>query len=160
MGSLAPATQARDRAKTKLNAIGLESVCEGICDGNSLTAIAEQAGVSVASLLNWIEAEPERSARVREARRLMARIWDERAEQLIANASDEFELKKAKELAHHYRWRAKAIAPKEYGDKVELSSDPTAPIVPPRILVVGVEPRKRLGDTIEGECTSVEDDDL
>ena len=35
----------------------------------------------------------------------------------IAQASDPFELAKAKELAHHYRWRASKIAPKLYGDK-------------------------------------------
>lgn len=157
MDGVAPLVNQRDRAKLKLNRLGVDGVCEAICSEKSLTQIALEAGVSVPSLLVWIEADPERSARVREARRIMARMWDEKAERLIGEATDEFELKKAKELAHHYRWRAAKIAPKEYGDKVELSSDPLAPIVPPRILVVGVEPR-RLGQTIDGEASPAERD--
>jgi hypothetical protein len=37
---------------------------------------------------------------------------------VIASAPDRFALEKARELAHHYRWRAKAIAPRDYGDRV------------------------------------------
>lgn len=117
-------------------------VCEFISDGLSLTAIAEKAGVGIATFLTWTELDPERSARVREARRLMARLWDEKAERVIEAAQDDFELKKAKELAHHYRWRAAKIAPKEYGDKLELAGDPLAPVMPSTIQIVGIEPHK------------------
>lgn len=105
-------------ASDKLDAIGLDAICEAIGDKKSLTQIAEDACVSIGSLLTWIEANPERSARAREARTLMARYWDERSEKILEEASDEFDLKKAKELSHHYRWRASKIAPREYGDKV------------------------------------------
>lgn len=116
-------------AITKLDAYGVDSVCADIGDGMSLTAIAKAQGVSVGSLLSWCEAEPERSARVREARSLMARYWDEKAEEVIRDAADDFELKKAKELSHHYRWRAKAIRPLEYGDRTMLSGDPENPLM-------------------------------
>jgi hypothetical protein len=46
-----------------------------------------------------------------------AEYWDQVAVDGIAQAGDPFELAKAKELAHHYRWRASKIAPKLYGDK-------------------------------------------
>lgn len=52
----------------------------------------------------------------------MASYWEEKAESCIADAADEFELKKARELAHHYRWRAAKIAPREYGDKLEVNN--------------------------------------
>jgi hypothetical protein len=55
---------------------------------------------------------------MREARAKSAKVWDEKAEQVVRDAPDKFELEKARELAHHYRWRAKAIAPRDYGDKV------------------------------------------
>jgi hypothetical protein len=45
-------------------------------------------------------------------------MWDEKAETVLVDAADPFELAKARELAQHYRWRAKAVAPREYGDKV------------------------------------------
>lgn len=105
-------------ARTKLDAIGIDEVCDCVGEGKSLTLIAHNADVSIGSLLTWIEADPERSARVKECRSAMARYWDEKSEQCIEDASDEFELKRAKELSHHYRWRASKIAPREYGDKV------------------------------------------
>lgn len=105
-------------AQNKIDAYGLDKICEDIAAGKSLTAISADLKVHVSSLLEWVEGDPQRLARTREARSRSARLWDERAEQVIYAAADKFELEKAKELAHHYRWRAKAIAPKDYGDKV------------------------------------------
>lgn len=83
-----------------------------------MTAISADIGVNISTLIEWAEEDPQRSARMRAARELAARAWDELAELNIAAASDPFELSKARELAQHYRWRAKAVAPREYGDKV------------------------------------------
>jgi hypothetical protein len=107
----------------------IAEVCRKIADGDSLTAIALSEGISVGSLSEWLEATPERSARAREARALSARTWDDKAETVIDEAGDPFELAKAKELAHHYRWRASKIAPREYGDKVAIGGNPDAPPV-------------------------------
>lgn len=109
-------------ARTKLDAFTEDRVCEMIGDGDSLTLIAKRAEVSIGSLLAWIEHNTERSARVREVRTMMAAYWVERAETEIRDAADEFELKKAKELAHHYRWKASKIAPRDYGDKLEVNN--------------------------------------
>lgn len=103
-----------------LDSYGLTQLCSAIMDGKSLTFIADEAGSSLTRLLAWIGADAERSARVREARQAMAKVWDEKAEQRIESALDEFGLKKAKELAHHYRWRSAKVSPLEYGDKVSL----------------------------------------
>ena len=109
----------RADAILKLDAIGVDDICDDIAEGYSMTYIAREAGVAVSSLLAWIEAVPERSARVREVRASMAKVWDEKAEDAIKQAGEDFDLRKAKELAHHYRWRASKIAPKEYGDRVD-----------------------------------------
>ena len=98
--------------------VNIDAICDMIVEGNSLTHIAKTVGVHVSALVRWVENDPQRSALVREARVRSAKIWDERAEAVIAAAPDKFELERARELAHHYRWRAKAIAPREYGDKV------------------------------------------
>lgn len=110
-------------ARQRLDTYGVDALCEDIGAQKSLTLIAAEKKVSIGSLLVWIEADPERSVRVREVRKLMARYWDERAETVIANAEDEFALKKAKELAHHYRWRGSKIAPQEYGDRIQHDHD-------------------------------------
>ncbi len=100
--------------------ISLDEVCKRLADGESMTAIAAGVGVSTGSLSEWLEATVERSARSKEARRLAARHWDEKAEQVIRDAARHpVELTRARELAHHYRWRAKMTAPRDYGDKVD-----------------------------------------
>lgn len=116
-------------SQDKINEYGLDAVCESIANGESLTAIAKRIEVSVGSFFTWLEAESERSARVREVRSATARLWDEKAEQCIKDAPDEFELKRAKELSHHYRWRAAKIAPKEYGDRLEVEGKGVLPMV-------------------------------
>lgn len=100
-----------------LDILGTDWVCERIGDEVTLTAIAREASVATATLLNWINADLDRSARVKAARAQMAAVWDERATELIAAASSPLELAKARELAHHYRWRASKISP-AYNDKV------------------------------------------
>lgn len=112
--ALSPKVSAPD----KCAAFGVDRICEALVAGETLTALAAQIGVHVSTLLVWCEADGQRSARVREARLLAGRIWDEKAERVLQEAADPFTLARAKELAHHYRWRAKAVAPRDYGDKV------------------------------------------
>ena len=114
--------QAKKRQPTiaeRIEAFGIEAVCERLANGVTMTAIAEEIGVTVGKLSQWIASDEEHSARAREARIHAARIWDEKALSVIEQALDPFELQRAKELAHHYRWRASKTAPKEYGDKVQ-----------------------------------------
>jgi hypothetical protein len=113
----APAPKKKGAVKAGLDAFGIDRLCESLIEGMSLGRIATEAGASLASLLAWIDADPDRSARVREARTATAKLWDERAERVIEDAADDFALKKAKELSHHYRWRAAKVAPKEYGER-------------------------------------------
>ena len=80
---------------------------------------AADIGVTVGKLSQWIASNEEHSARAREARIHAARIWDEKALDVIEQAADPFELQRARELAQHYRWRASKTAPKDYGDKIQ-----------------------------------------
>ena len=104
----------------------LDEICARIANGETYTAIAESEGITKGALSMWLEATPERSARARASRILAARTWDEKALQAIQDASDPFELAKAREEAQHYRWRASKIAP-EYKDRVAHGGDPDAP---------------------------------
>lgn len=70
--------------------------------------------------MKWIAHDRDRSARGRGARTYAAVLWDERAIEVLERAANSLELAKARELAHHYRWRASKVAPKMYGDKVAL----------------------------------------
>lgn len=104
-------------AAQKLDAVGIDAICERITKGESITAIAGSFGLDQGSLRYWIGSDASRSACAREARAITAGACDDEALQRIDEASDAFELSKAKEAAHHLRWRASKIAPKDYGDK-------------------------------------------
>lgn len=95
-----------------------DKIIDDISNGIALTNIAGFIGISPGNLSDWIARNEECSARAREARVYAARIWDEKAVSEIEMATDPFTLSRAKELAHHYRWRASKTAPKDYGDKV------------------------------------------
>lgn len=112
-------------ALAQLEAAGIDRVCEMIRNGELMSEIAASLGVSKSSLTEWIQADGERSARARASRALTAQHWDEKAEAEIARATDPFEISRAKELAHHYRWRASKIAPTEYGEKIGVEHSGT-----------------------------------
>lgn len=109
-------------AKAKLEALGIDGVCEAIAETGTMTRAAQNVGVSIGRLIEWIEASPERSARAKQLRSYMAAHWDEKAEYVIENATDPLGIAKARELAQHYRWRASKIAPRDYGDRMQVDA--------------------------------------
>lgn len=101
----------------KLEELGIDAFCERIEAGDSQAAIARSLGISKALVTAWIDADPERSARVRESRTRSSESLYEIAHENIVAAADPFELAKAKEEAQHLR-RWAAIRNPVYGDKV------------------------------------------
>lgn len=100
---------------------------ERIASGQTYRQIASSVGVSMGVFAFWIDATPERSQACARAREIAAQFFDEQAEARIDEAEDMFELSKAKEIATHLRWRAKAANPKRYGDRTTVQGDPDAP---------------------------------
>ena len=100
----------------------LELLCDKIVGGELLREVSKEWGVTESRLRRWIASEPTRAAAVRAARQTGAFALEEKAERHILDASDDFELKKAKELAHHLRWRASKMNPGEFGDKIEVGA--------------------------------------
>ena len=112
-------------ASEKLTALGIEAICGRLAAGESQRSIAESVGVQTSGLCEWLAADAERSARAREARSASARHWDDQAEAAIIAADETLpgSIAKARELASHYRWRASKYAPKDYGDKLDLTAN-------------------------------------
>ena len=116
-------------SKQKLDSIGAENVADMIATGVTYRQICKELGVSLGALCAWIESEPERLRVCARAREVSAQAFEERAQEEIQGARDQFELSKAKELAVHWRWRAKAVNPRRYGDKVAVGgADDLPPI--------------------------------
>ncbi len=108
-----------------LNELGIDAICERLKAGESITKIAASLGVGKTAVLTWLSADSDRSAQARNSRSDAAMMYDERAEELIEDAKDPFQLAKAREQAQHLRWRASKVNPASYGDKVELTADLT-----------------------------------
>lgn len=135
-------------AKSKtLQDIGIDGLCERLRKGESEVQIARSLGISNSWLSEWINANPERSARAKAARMAAADAYADKAEQVLIEASDPFEIQKARELAHHYRWMAKTRDPRQYGDKQQVTQDVN---VQARVVVV---PAK--AQPVEEEATAM-----
>lgn len=106
--------------REKLDELGDDAFFARVANGESYTRIAESLGIRHHSIEQWIAASDSRSARALEVRTATGKVWDEKAERVLESAADPFELAKAKELAHHYRWRSSKVAPKVYGDKQQV----------------------------------------
>lgn len=106
-------------SESRANFAGLseDDIIHRIEDGEALATIAASVGRARSKLTEWLQADEARWERSARARASAAGAWDEKAEQELGDARDAFALAKAKERAHHYRWRASKIAPRQYGDK-------------------------------------------
>lgn len=112
-------------AEAILNAFGLEALCDRLVSGETQTAICKSLKVTKGSLSRWISLDAERQARVREARIEAAQAFDDLAEDAIKKARGKDGIAKARELAHHYRWRASKANPREYGEKLQVDQTST-----------------------------------
>lgn len=152
-----PAASQRVRRGGKLE---IGAVCAAIRDGNSLAEIARRTGVLRSSLTEWLQAEPERLARARDARAESAWHWDEKAEKLLADAKDPTQVPRARELAMHYRWRASKIAPRTYGDRLEVNQTVTVQTMTDEQLLERIQQLTRGAGAplIEGVAVAVKGD--
>lgn len=117
-----------------LDYFGVDWVCDQILNGRTLTAIAREATVARSTLLGWIAADTDRSARVRVARQQAGAAWDDMAEEGLAAAKTSHELAVARELAHHWRWRASKIDPNYKDRVVQEHVSPDGSMTPQQII--------------------------
>lgn len=117
----------------KLDEVGIDAICERIQNLETMTGIALSLGMKLADLQYWLAKDDCRSARMREARASTAQHHDDAALKFIIEAEDGFALAKAKEAAHHLRWRASKIAPRDYGDRQQVEINDVTPRTPEQV---------------------------
>lgn len=103
-------------------------ILRAIENGALISEIARQLDRDNSEVVRYL-AQPQRATRAREARRLSAITWDEKAQQVIQALPKDAtpaQMLKARELASHFRWRAKCIAPQDYGDRPSLDAEAEA----------------------------------
>ncbi|WIG56156.1 MAG: hypothetical protein OJF61_001944 [Rhodanobacteraceae bacterium] len=107
-------------SKPNFAGVSEDEIIRRIEDGETLVAIATSVGRARSKLTEWLQADDDRRERSARARVSAAGAWDEKAEQVLAKAKNPLALAKARELAHHYRWRASKINPKQYGERQQV----------------------------------------
>lgn len=102
----------------------IDSILELLIQGVHYREIANQYNTSLFSLFKYLHCE-KHSARVKEAREYAAHILVDKAELLLAQAKDNPSwMMAARELAHHYRWKASMIYGRQYAQKkVEIPQE-------------------------------------
>ena len=130
---------AKQKPADKLNAIGIETICDQIADAMYYSKIAEQAGVARGSLIKWLEDNhSDLYARAREARA------DKIAEDILDIADDSSSdsyvddngkvrtdtevVARSRLRVDARKWLASKMLPKKYGDKLELAGNQDSPL--------------------------------
>lgn len=106
-----------------LAAVGIGAVLEHIYRGANLVDVAEALDVSVTLLRTWVEAEGHGSE-VDAAVTTSAEGYLSRGRQLLANAANDFDLKKGKAMIEHSRWLASKLDKPTYGSN-DVQAAPT-----------------------------------
>lgn len=117
-------------AKDKLEAIGIDAICERIKAGETQNEIAKSIGVSTGSLSMWMDNDQnlEQSARARAA---SAEAWLDRGLECIASALKKeggIDASAAKAYAQECARRA-AIRNPKYRDKVDVDAKHSGSVV-------------------------------
>jgi hypothetical protein len=113
-----PAPTSRER----LERIGIEEICRYVAENNSLRSWALKNGFVQQAVINWIEADKDRSA-------LYARARDERADLVFESLDDvsneavsadtAVQVAGLRLKADNIKWKLARMSPKKYGDKIE-----------------------------------------
>jgi predicted transcriptional regulator len=107
-----------------IEAFGLEAILDLVEDGKTHVEIAEEVGVDRRTLRRWLDDDDARRRAVQRAFEDSAAEDDRRALRVISDLDKDATpalIARAREMASHYRWRAKARNQKVYGDKQELT---------------------------------------
>jgi hypothetical protein len=150
------------KLRSKENA---DLICSMVENGQTLAEIAGELNVIPAAITAWVRDDASNGGA--EIATQYARAMEFRAEMmaegLLAIADDKGFMQHpeiASALVNQQRlavdarkWLLSKMLPRKYGDKIEISGDPSAPIVS-RIELVAVAPRQLEPPTIEGKTES------
>ena len=102
-------------------------ICRRLAEGESLRAICRDEGMpSAPAVLGWRDAEPAFAEQYAHARDLQA---DAIAEQALDEATKATDPGLGRLAFDARKWFASKVAPKRYGDRMQLAGDNDSPLV-------------------------------
>lgn len=130
-------------APTKRTPELIERICNGIAEGKSASTMCQEVGISKQTLWRWLDEDKELSDQYARAKELCAEMY---VNQIIAIADESsndltVDPETGREITNHdviararlrvdaRKWYASKLAPKRYGDKVQVGgADDLPPI--------------------------------
>jgi len=96
-----------------------DRICDAIIEGGALYKICQQEGFpSERSVYQWLERNPEFSQKYTRARELQQ---DREADNIVVIADEAEDANLARLQIDARKWRASKLAPKKYGDRLDLN---------------------------------------
>ena len=119
----------------------ITSVMKHMREGHSLRQSTIRAGVATQTFMDWVDKDPELSGHYAQARAAMIdavadetmRIADEELIPTGEGKVDSAMVQKQRLRVDTRKWLLSKMAPKKYGDKLELSGDDKSPLTIQRI---------------------------
>lgn len=108
-----------------------EAILNLMKEGNSLRQACKEVGVGKASFLRWVEAVEGLADQYARAREQMLDVQAEELELIgdqAVNAETAVQVAGLRLKADNRKWLLSKLAPKKYGDKLELSGDQKNPL--------------------------------
>ena len=105
-----------------------KTICTEIMSGKSLRTICEQEGFPHrVTVLTWLEDHPDFASKYARARSIYADWLEEQmAEEADLATVADWQVRKLRITT--MQWRASKLAPKKYGDRLELAGDKENPL--------------------------------
>ena len=99
--------------------VGIELIAELYGRGHTVTAIANMLQISMPKLMDWVNADDARVARMDTAGKIAAQAFIDEATRVLVDVSDgTASAKGSRELSDHLKWLAERMHPEKFGTKV------------------------------------------
>ena len=105
-----------------------DTICSRLSEGESLRAVCRDPGMpSEGTVRGWaVRDVDDFGNRYRAARRMLLEYW---ADQIVDIADDEESDPRSRQIRTGVRqWLMSKLAPRRYGDKVQIGGDPESPL--------------------------------
>lgn len=96
-----------------------DKICEAIIEGSALYKICEQEGYpGERTVYQWLDRHPDFAQQYARARELQQ---DREADKIVVIADEATDPNKARLQIDARKWRASKLAPKKYGERIDLN---------------------------------------
>jgi hypothetical protein len=115
----------------KLSSQLMITVIDRVSEGEFLTDVAKDMGLSYSALGSWMDGDPEAREAIAAAKKRGVEALMAKANQVLVDAYENADgkmsgmVQAASNLAHHYRWLAGMLSNQVYGSKVAIEQKST-----------------------------------